>query len=160
MATKNLARTVTEGGRNGREMERFSTRIERRKNRHRLQRIESALDADESYDLLGKVWPDRRNDWWGTSFSDRLNPVERFLQARAGQPWDKVFSELCEKYDRRSLKGWHIIDGHVKRNMVAVPGQRLLFGGSNYPPRSGAWVDHHGILRYTQRSKWWLTKKK
>ncbi len=153
MATRNLARTVVEGGRKGRDYDRWGTRIERRNSKHQLQRIETGRDAEESYALQGKVCPGRRNEW-GTSFSDRLTAVERYLQANAGRPWDKVFSELCSKYDRRSLKGWHMIDGHVKDHMVRLPGAMYLFGGSAYPPSSGAWVDHHGILRYTQRKRW------
>jgi hypothetical protein len=160
MATRNLARTVVEGGRKGRFIERVFTRSQRKLTRQQLHGIDCARDAEESFAVMGKVYPDRRDHWWGTDFADRLTAVERYLQANAGRPWNKVFSELCSKYDRRSLKGWHMIDGHINNHMVAKPGKRFLFGGSNYPPRSGAWVDAHGILRYTQRTKWWLTKKK
>lgn len=148
MATRNLARTVTEGGRAGRWRERYSTRVERQQFRRYLR----VTSADEALDL--GVRPERRNDYWGTSFTDRLKPVERFLAARAGRPWDDVFSELCSKFDRRSLLGWHLIDGHVLRHLVgfsASSGRYYL----SFPPRSGAWVDERGILRYTQRKRWW-----
>lgn len=149
MATKNLARTVTEGGRSGRWAERYSTRVERQRVRRYLDRIDN---ADEALDL--GVGPERRNDWWGTSFSDRLQPVRRFLAARAGQPWDDVFSELCSKFDRRTIKGWHLVDSHVLRHMVAVPrGVSSLWPWVVYPPRSGAWVDERGVLRYLQRKR-------
>ena len=145
MATRNLARTVVEGGRHGRDDERAFTRSQRKGTKQQLYGITSARDADESYAVMGTVYPERHG-WAGTSFADRFKAVERYLQTNAGRPWNKVFSELCSKYDRRSVKGWHLIDGHLLRHMV-----RPSEGG---PPTSGAWVDRHGILRYTQWKRW------
>jgi hypothetical protein len=156
MATRNLARTVVEGGRKGRYIERVFTRSQRKRTKQQLQGITCARDADESIGVMGKVYPDRCDHWWGTDFADRLTAVERYLQKNAGRPWNKVFSELCSKYDRRSLKGWHMIDGHIKSHMVdRVDNDRFRYGrDGSYPIGHGAWVDEHGILRYTQRKRW------
>lgn len=33
---------------------------------------------------------------YGKEFSDLLGPLRRFLLSRVGQPWDKVWSEICQ----------------------------------------------------------------
>lgn len=40
----------------------------------------------------------------GTDFA----VMHRFLQSRKGQPWDKVFSEICAEADDRSFEGHHL----------------------------------------------------
>lgn len=57
-----------------------------------------------------------------------FRPITRMLKSKVGQPWDQVFSEICEKgdnrrYDGRQLRYWvenmlvetrcHMIDGVV-----------------------------------------------
>ena len=41
-------------------------------------------------------------------FSDHLGPLRRFLRKNCGRPWNKVFAEICEASDGRSLTGWHL----------------------------------------------------
>ncbi|HMV86580.1 MAG TPA: hypothetical protein PLD20_01235 [Blastocatellia bacterium] len=41
-------------------------------------------------------------------FTDVLGPLKKFLQSNVGQPWDKVYSELCEHLDRRKTTGRHV----------------------------------------------------
>lgn len=147
MATKNLARSAVEGGRKGRDMERWQTRAERQAVRIQLCGIRSVDDALDA-GLLPPRWQD-----WDSGFTDKLNPTERFLRSRAGRPWNDVYSELCRRYDRRSLKGYHLVSAHIDRSMVGGHGHRWHwpFGASDYGPR----VDEHGILRYTQKRRWW-----
>lgn len=45
-------------------------------------------------------------------FSDKLGPLRKFLHSRVGQHWDKIYSELSQNLDKRSLTGLHIWD-HV-----------------------------------------------
>ncbi len=146
MATRNLARTVVERGRSKstRDMEAFHHRSERQAARRVLARIQTIDDAIEA-----PVVEERRQDW-DDGFADSLSVAERFLQARAGRPWDDVYSELCSKYDRNTTKGRHLIDLHIIR-MV----ERPKWPWVPFPPRSGAWVDEHGILRFKQYEKWW-----
>ncbi len=40
-------------------------------------------------------------------FVDHIKPLVRFLQKRVGQPWNKVWSEICASAAARSLRGWH-----------------------------------------------------
>ncbi len=46
-------------------------------------------------------------------FSDLLGPLKKYLRKQVGRPWDKVYSELSETLDKRSLSGIHIW-GHVR----------------------------------------------
>ena len=42
--------------------------------------------------------------------SDNLAPMIRFLEKHEGQFWDKVYSKLCERMDKNSLLGQHLVD--------------------------------------------------
>lgn len=141
MATKKLSRTVVEGGRRGRWGERYLDR------RHKREIGRKLRQGDE--DPVESPAP-----WVTSDFSDKLKPLYRYLQANAGRPWDKVYSELCARYDRRTLKGWHLLSGHVDRYTVEGHGR-----GWAHLFRDGAWVDRHGILRYTQHKRWGRTTK-
>lgn len=142
MATRNLARAAVEGGRRGRYMQHYETRVERRAVKAHLQRIQNVDDALDAGTLHG------REDDWDSGFTDKLNPTERFLASNAGRPWDDVYSELCRRFDRRSLKGWHLLR-HV---------DRMVHGHRERWPRAwfvyGARVDELGVLRYVHRNKW------
>ncbi len=40
-------------------------------------------------------------------FSDRLNPLRRFLRSQVGRRWDDVYSEMVQHTDTRSMVGRH-----------------------------------------------------
>lgn len=46
-------------------------------------------------------------------FSDLLGPLRRYLRAQVGRPWNKVWSEITQTLDSRSLSGQHIFD-HIR----------------------------------------------
>src|SRR5579872_2309186 len=50
----------------------------------------------------------RQYGWNSKEFSDLLGPLRRYLHAQVGRPWDKVWSEITETLDNRSLTGQHI----------------------------------------------------
>lgn len=50
-------------------------------------------------------------------FGDHLNPLRRWLETQVGRPWNKVYSELCEKCDQRSFTKEHV-HLHVFRDML------------------------------------------
>lgn len=47
---------------------------------------------------------------------DLLGPLHRFLQKNIGQPWDKVYGEICSTLDRREITGHHLIS-HLKTDV-------------------------------------------
>lgn len=57
--------------------------------------------------------------------NENLRPLERWLHAQVGRPWDKVFAELCEVIDRRSTVQQHIhqhVDDFIVRRVVRIDG--------------------------------------
>ncbi|MBL1201834.1 MAG: hypothetical protein FWK04_22930 [Nostoc sp. GBBB01] len=57
--------------------------------------------------------------------SDHLGPLRRFLRSKAGQPWNDVYSQLCERLDTKTMAGQHVI-GHlwhyVERHVQIIDG--------------------------------------
>jgi hypothetical protein len=44
--------------------------------------------------------------------SDHLGPLRRLLFSKVGQPWNDVYSELCQRLDSNTMTGQHVI-GHI-----------------------------------------------
>lgn len=44
--------------------------------------------------------------------ADHLGPLRRFLRSKVGQPWNDVYSELCQRLKTNTMAGQHVI-GHV-----------------------------------------------
>jgi hypothetical protein len=107
MSTKNLARTVIEGGRSrGNARMRWSSNAEHRAGeRQALSQLALAFELD---DLV--VRPRRVVGAW---FADKLGPAERWLRAQSGRPWGAVRGELFTRFDIRTTAGRHIVFCHV-----------------------------------------------
>jgi len=80
----------------------------------------------------------------GRGFADRLAPLERWVASHVGRGWNNVYREFCERFDQRSVKGWHLKD-HLL-SMVDRGARR--FGGGRFR------VDARGILRDSRRKRW------
>jgi hypothetical protein len=59
-------------------------------------------------DSLPKRLPSSRSRCGGKGQGDRLNPLRRFLKANCGRPWAKVYAEICEFADARTIRGYHL----------------------------------------------------
>lgn len=122
MATKNLARTIVEGGRRSysRYEEKTATAAERRALREQLRCATRNLDDVENLATA------RRKTPFDREFNDKLTPCLKWLRSQVGRPWDDVYHDVRKKYDVRTTKGWHII-GHVKSyvNMYHLPHRGL-----------------------------------
>ncbi|OCQ96965.1 hypothetical protein BCD64_15350 [Nostoc sp. MBR 210] len=63
--------------------------------------------------------------------SDQLGPLRRFLRSNVGQPWDDVYSALCQRLKTNTMTGQHVI-GHlwdvVERHVEIIDG--VLYGKS------------------------------
>jgi hypothetical protein len=150
MSTKNLARTVIEGGRTGHSkyLRRRSLRYWRRDNRRLCKALGDDIDAWGEAEL-----PIRERFWEDISHADRVNPCERFLISRAGRPWNEVRSEICHRFDRRKLAGMHVTNDHLL-NRVQVDYESYAI---RYWWRSGGpkfWVTDDGILRHNPKARW------
>lgn len=151
MSTKNLARTVIEGGRHGHS--KYDRRTGLQDWRAATRRLSRKVTQDpESWD--DTVPPKRNREWDDVCHKDRTNPCDRFLASRAGRPWDKVQAEIFKKFDRRKLAGRHVIYDHLIDRVekafdpyyIAHP---VRFGGG---PKF--WVDEYGILRHNPKARY------
>ncbi len=152
MSTKNLARTVIEGGRTGES--KWTRRSSAQDWRAENRRFCRALTNDpDRWDCA--TAPVRHIEWVDFIHADRTNPCERFLIARAGRPWDAVRSEICRRFDRRKLAGKHVTDDHlldrVERNYRHLAAVAYNARRHEQPK---FWVDAHGILRHNPKARY------
>ena len=82
---------------------------------------------------------------WGAQLADRIEPLRKFLRANVGRPWDKVFSEICEHADLRSLRGKHLRE-HVDSE-VDTWNKRQSKLQARWSRARAFYADEHGILR-------------
>jgi hypothetical protein len=137
MSTKNLARTVMEGGRM-----RWSQWSRRQHNAQLRAQERQALGAlAVEVDLDGALMPRQRPAWHG--FDDKLGPARRWLDRQVGRRWDTVRGELLARFDTRTTAGRHIVFCHLL----------LWVEDPRDSSRHGFAVDRHGILRRTPRKR-------
>jgi len=98
-------------------------------------------DADSEYEDLptrAPVSAARQYGWDKKSFSDLLGPLQSYLRAQVGRPWDKVYSELSQNLDRRSMSGRHIwthvwqevmVDCHLEADGKVYPNVQTRYSG-------------------------------
>ena len=141
MATRNLPRTIVEGGRSNTYKTDRQTIKNRERREARTYCLKARFDPDFTEHEVDERLPllTRR----GERFADRLAPINRWLEANQGRPWDDVYSDLRRTLDIRTLKNWHYLD-HVKKMVI----------GFGYPwcwSLRGASVDAEGILVWHPR---------
>jgi hypothetical protein len=58
--------------------------------------------------------------------NEHLGPLRRYLLAQVGRPWDRVFSEICQRVNRNSAVQDHVRDhvsDYVVTNVVWIDGE-------------------------------------
>jgi hypothetical protein len=85
----------------------------------------------------------RRSGGLTKHLNEHLGPLKRFLLSRAGQPWDRVFSEICEHIDRSSAVQDHIrdhVEDFVALHVVLIDGVPCQRGGHDHGrPLTASW---------------------
>jgi hypothetical protein len=141
MSTKNLARTVIEGGRA--RYNRFERRHSNAVERTHVHEMERALCRATEPECA--VFEPRKVVYRG--FDDKLGPAMRWLRSQVGRPWDKVRGELFARFDTRTTAGRHILFDHLLAEVGPEPVARF-----SHRPRFG--VSKHGLLQYRERSRY------
>jgi len=140
VSTKNLSRTIIEGGRAARNQYDRKKSSQKLRAAHRRLGTEakSLIDTDE----LG-VNPKRCKVY--KNFDDKLGAVHRWVKKQVGKKWDDVYSELSKRFDRRTVAGNHVIEDHIL-NSITVS---IFHKDHNYkyPQKDHIYVDEDGILR-------------
>jgi hypothetical protein len=139
VSRKNLSRTVIEGGRSyyNSWQRRASHGIERETTREWLDQV--AVDHDEADASAPPPRPRVYKD-----FHDKLAPAHRWLVAQVGRPWSKVYSELCARFDTRTVAGRHVVHDHMLRWVRRQNEPRTTYASYS---RYDLVIDKHGILR-------------
>lgn len=83
--------------------------------------------------------------WDAKEFSDLLGPLRAYLRKQVGRPWNKVYSELSQTLDKRSISGLHIWDhvySEVDRYPVIIKSRVYMHPqyGMNWIPMRGLYV--------------------
>jgi hypothetical protein len=65
--------------------------------------------------------------------NENLSPLWRFLRSRVGQPWDAVYSEVCQQINKNSAVQLHVWQ-HLMQNVVTDPHKVL----GDVDPRRGS----------------------
>jgi hypothetical protein len=104
--------------------------------------------------------------WDAKAFSDLLGPLRGYLKKQVGRPWDKVYSELSQHLDKRSISGQHIWDHvwlEVQRHCYLLDGQVMETPKYSGTPRqvSGLYIHPStGLLCYKQERRRWRYRPK
>lgn len=148
MSTKNLSRTVIEGGRHN--YNKWERRESHKETRAALKAYLSEVEEDPEnwYDYdIEPTRPVRKE------FTDKLSPMYRWLHAQVGRPWNDVRSEVAEKFDTRTTAGRHIVYDHLIQSVEVTPDLRYgryYYGPEDYTTsyhKNDFYVDDEGILR-------------
>lgn len=98
-------------------------------------------------------------------FTDLLGPLDSYLRAQDGRPWNDVWSEICAVMKGNGLQAQHI-KGHIKQMVGGIPHSGETFfrdedwhsdGGRYY---SSVWVDEDGIVHKSKKRGWRNERKK
>ncbi len=137
MSTKRLSRTVLEGGRhNGNKFERYqSNKTERAEMRQYISACIVDAEFAEEYE------PPRRQPIY-QGFTDKLSPVYRWLDKRVGKSWAKTRRLLKEKFDDRTLAGFHIVHQHMLSSIGTEIQEKEIDRSFHY-----YYIDKNNILR-------------
>lgn len=116
MSEHRLAEIVIERPRSGMRMS--SRKLKGEKQRLRRLTQEATEDGLLSPYLIK---PRQKSKY----FSDHLGPLRRWLRSHVGQPWDAVYSKLCQQLDTSTLAGQHVLShvwDTVERHVQIIDG--------------------------------------
>lgn len=106
-------------------------------------------DLDESPRCEGLRQRHRQRKW----LNENLRPLQRFLAAQVGRPWDKVYADICERIDRRNTVQQHIhqhLSDFVAVRVVDIDGVLHSTGRWGNPePLHGRWGTRYYVCPRT-----------
>lgn len=158
VSKKNLAKTAIEGGRRrGNKWDRRNSHTEERNAAREY--CKQAIHDPESVDDRSLI--EKKSKVY-KEFTDKLNPMYRWLRSQIGRPWSEVRSEVAQKFDSRTTAGRHILFDHLLRSVEtdSTP-PRWYYSWRNLPEdpntthyKNEFYVDADGLLqekRYVPR---------
>jgi len=88
--------------------------------------------------------------------TDLLGPLRRFLHSKIDQYWPKVWAEICEHADLRTVMGDHLrrhVEMEVEMN-VTVDEDGILRDDHGYPLNRWGWRNHFYVNPKTQQLRY------
>ncbi len=157
MSTKNLARTVIEGGRAGsNKWDRRNSHAEQRAAEHNyMQDVTRDPDYYDEFDIEPLAYVPK-------AFDDKLGPIYRWLSHQVGRPWDEVRADVAKEFDTRTTAGRHIVHDHMLNSVQVGPEPEYRYRYAPEDPTTSYsdhdyFVDEDGILckkRYLGRRRY------
>lgn len=152
MASRNLARTVVEGGHPN--WYKHDVAFLRRKERQRERRFCKKLLADpELWDEQPPLLTEK-SGWWDNKHDHYAASVDKWLQAQSGRRWDEILSELTNTYDTRKTRNYILLE--------RICGMVCLIAHSNGETCWHRFMVEDGILKTNRshwRVRWWREKR-
>jgi hypothetical protein len=147
MSTKNLARTIIEGGRNkGNKWDRRNSHAENRAAvRNYMSEVRLDPDNYDEYDV-------EPTEHVRKEFDDKLGPIYRWLNRQVGRPWDEVRADVAKHFDTRTTAGRHIVYDHMLSSVEITPRPPYRWSAVPDDPttsysQNDFYVDDDGVLR-------------
>lgn len=123
-----------------------SYKSQKRENAAKSRRIARDKIKHEDYDNIVPVRA-HYNSYETERHDDKLGGVMRWLRSQVGRPWDKIYSEIRERFSMDTITGWHILS-HLKVDDIRDPRERHWIeqgsGSARFPV---LYVDWDGILK-------------
>jgi hypothetical protein len=66
-------------------------------------RLTPDTELTVDHQSMRKRWKERKE------LNEYLSPLKRYIQSQVGRPWNKVYSEICQRIDRSSAIQIHIL---------------------------------------------------
>lgn len=100
----------------GNDSDKWSRRQTRKKERRAVEVEIERMRLDN--EMRDEDLPEREKLWGASHYSSR--PLRRWLESQVGRKWDDVWSDLCQRHDRRKWANWKLIE-HVKQGVKTQP---------------------------------------
>ncbi|MBI4142361.1 hypothetical protein HY480_00625 [Candidatus Uhrbacteria bacterium] len=152
MATRNLARTIVEGGKceeHTKGPRRDAQRVERMEVRAYLRHCTRDREWDN-----GHVCPVREPV--RSCFADRTAVLRRWMGSYVGRPWDEAYAAIVRRCDRRTTKGRHLIEGHFRAREFVRP---MSAAKSMYDGIEWFAINADGVVESCPRQLWKRTRE-
>lgn len=84
------------------------------------------FNDDYDYEVGGREGMKFRYGYDSKSFNENLNPLYGFVRGNVGRKWDKIYSEICSTFDKRSVINQHILIHlfqYVEINIYVIEGK-------------------------------------
>jgi hypothetical protein len=117
----------------------------------------------------GREGMKHRYGWDQKSFNENLKPLYGFIRKSLGKKWDKVYSEICSVFDKRSVINQHILIHlfqYVETNNIRVGTDGKLYheivsswrSENRLRPLKDSYIEYYvdprdGILKYNHSHK-------